>query len=230
MDSKELQEALGLRERAMTRVKNELNRIMLEQPTILGLDGNPLESSQDKMADAVLELMGKYLKAPTMTEQELVPALKQNSIEGASLSLMSLVTLTVFEPAKEMAPNLAQLIPQVFMYLLGHVVEKSPIPQNGLTELVKEISKFINMSAQDGEGHGLILGEDLEKLKLRACNELLIVLTSQAVAMGLMTMTEESIEISPDGDRLFRHMIAVNKWITPVQEAIAGTSPLILPG
>jgi hypothetical protein len=219
----ELQRAFSLSSKSQERVKKELDRCVADNPPLLGLDGNPTPDSLARVNQSVMLLIDSYIKEPTITEQgqSSLSNLATNSIEGASLSLTTLVSLVMFNPMEQISPMVAPVAPMVFSHLLAFLNQEKLVGKEGFERLQKEVSDHINLRATDGNGVEIILTEELAREKMTQAQGALVWFISQGERMGLFVAEETGAGFgyTPKGERLMKHFMAANQWIHDIQES-----------
>jgi hypothetical protein len=222
----ELQKTLSLQKSSVERAIDDLDKIRRAHPPLLGLDGNPMPESIKVIEDHIRVLIDKYLQAPTVIEaqQPQLKGLVENSIQGASFSVMLLMNLTILQPLAHTFPILGKVTVLALADTLSQLSEEG----KSVAILYDNLRPKLNIEAKDEKSGVKILNVE-EKFDVTGyVKNFLATMLMMSASAGYLDLPEEEnglITLTPNGQRLLAHFTSVQHWMNSVQEASVALKP-----
>lgn len=209
----DLNKVLFLQKNITQQAKNELLAIAGDGISLVHDDEGIAEAANRFMQQerAVLE---KYAKYPTFTEFRLAPHLHDGAKWGATFGVCLLVGELIFEQVKQIQPQFASVLRQMYTLLLHELENPNPDHEYLIEPLEKAL--HIKVTADDG---GEVSAEERKTYIRHLVGELAEAMIVVGEEYGLLEVVDGTASITPMGRRVLLHLRDASKFVEQMTEA-----------
>jgi hypothetical protein len=177
------------------------------------------------LEDQIKLLANKYLVSPSLLEASQLHGLGENSIQGASFSVMVILSLSILNPLAQAYPVLGKVTMLAFVDTLSQISEEG----RTLNYLFENLRPKLNIRAKDGATGVDVLNAE-EDYNIQAyIKEFLGMMLFMSANSGYLDLPETEdglVTLTETGSRLVAHMTSVQQWMNDVNEAMVRLKPV----